>query len=52
MGGARISEEVEDDASYRRLTGQGEKGGDFDLAEEEPFSASLWSPLETRGTVM
>lgn len=37
MGGVRTPEEREDDASYRSSTGQGEKGGDLDLAEGEPF---------------
>ena len=37
MGGVRTPEEREDGASYRSSTGQGEKGGDLDLAEGEPF---------------
>lgn len=35
----------EGDVSYRRSNGLGEKGG-------EPFSASFWSLVETRGTTM
>jgi hypothetical protein len=52
MGSARIPEERENNASYRRSTEQGEKGGDLALAEGELLSASFLSPVETRGTTM
>ena len=52
MGGATTPEGREDEASYRRSTGLGEKEGDLDLAGGEPFSASFWSPVETRGTTV
>lgn len=50
MGGARTPEGTEGEASYRRSNGPGEKGGDLNSLETEPFSASFWSPVETRGT--
>jgi hypothetical protein len=40
-----IPEGREGDVSYRRSNGLGEKGGEL-------FSASFWSPVETRGTTM
>jgi hypothetical protein len=49
MGGARTPEGREGEASYRRSNGPGEKGGDLNSAEREPFSASFWSLVETRG---
>jgi hypothetical protein len=52
MGGARTPEGREGEASYRRSNELGDKGGDLDLAEGEPFSASFWSPVETRGTTV
>jgi hypothetical protein len=52
MGGARTPEGRKGEASYRRSNELGEKGGDLDSAEGEPFSASSWSPVETRGTTV
>jgi hypothetical protein len=50
MGGARTPEGRKGETSYRRSNGQGKKGGDLNSAETEPFSASFWSLVETRGT--
>lgn len=49
MGVARTQEGRKGEASYRRSNGPGEKAGDLDSPETEPFSASFWSPVETRG---
>lgn len=49
MRGIRIPEGREGEVYYRRLNRLGEKGGDLNSAEREPFSASFWLPVETRG---